>query len=61
MRTSTVHYAEDVPIYGAIEIQAANDEAAIELAMDVHAHGKVVLDDIAWNSATCARIVLNRI
>lgn len=57
MKTYTVLYAEDVPIYGSAEIEAENDEAAIALAHDMHAAGKIVLDDISWNASVCHRIV----
>jgi|SRR5215475_6617014 len=57
MKTYAVLYAEDLPIYGATNIRAADDNAAIELAIKIHERGEVILDDIAWKSSTCARIV----
>jgi hypothetical protein len=57
MKTYTVLYAEDVPIYGSAEFEAETDEAALELAREIHEDGKVIFDDIFWNASVCHRIV----
>lgn len=57
MKTYSVLYAEDVPHYGTHEIEAENDEAAIEAAIAYHEAGSATVDDPSWNSSVCARIV----
>jgi len=57
MKTYTVLYAVDVPHYGAHEIQAENDDAAIEAAIALHKQGSVTFNDPQWSSSVCARIV----
>jgi hypothetical protein len=57
MKTYTVLYAEDVPHYGSHDIEAENDQAAIEAAVALHARGDVSLNEAAWDSTVCARIV----
>jgi hypothetical protein len=57
MKTYTVLYAEDVPHYGAHEIQAENDAGALDAAIGLHKRGGVTLDDAQWSGAVCARIV----
>jgi len=54
MKTYTVLYAEEVPHYGAHEIQAENDDAAIEAAIALHERGSVTFDDAQWSSSVCA-------
>lgn len=57
MKTYTVLYAVDVPHYGSHEIQAQNDDAAIEAAIALHKQGSVTFNDPQWSSSVCARIV----
>lgn len=57
MKTYTVLYAEDVPHYGAHEIQAESDDAAIAAAIALHERGSVTFDSAQWSSSVCARIV----
>ena len=57
MKTYTVLYAEDVPHYGQAEIEATDDDAAIEAARKVHAEGSLDLYDPDWDNAICKRIV----
>ena len=56
MKTYTVIYAEDVPHYGLAEIEAADDDAAVETAVnrreDYHD-----LYDPDFNNPVCRRIV----
>lgn len=55
MKTYTVLYAEDVPHYAAVEIQAACDEEAIAFARSCD-FGDAALEP-EWNNAVCKRIV----
>jgi hypothetical protein len=57
MKTYTVLYAEDVPHYGAHDIKAENDQAAIAAAAALHQIGGVSLTEANWRGAFCARIV----
>jgi hypothetical protein len=57
MKTYTVLYAEDVPHYGQAEIEATDNDAAIEAARKVHAEGSLDLYDPDWDNAICKRIV----
>ena len=57
MKTYTVLYAEDVPHYGQAEIEATDNDAAIEAARKVHAEGSLDLYDADWDNAICKRIV----
>ena len=57
MKTYTVLYAEDVPHYGFHDIEAENDQAAIEAAITLHKRGEVSLPEAHWDSTVCARIV----
>jgi hypothetical protein len=53
MKTYTVLYAEDVPHYGATEIEAENDAEAIAMAKAADFD----TDDPDWNNTVCKRIV----
>jgi hypothetical protein len=58
MRTYSVLYAQDVPHYGTSEIEADNDDEAIEKAKAISDDDLTVLTlDPAWDSAVCTRIV----
>jgi hypothetical protein len=57
MKTYKVLYAEDVPHYGYHDIEAEDDQAAIEAAVAFHESGDVSLYEAAWDSSVCARIV----
>jgi len=57
MKTYTVLYAQDVPHYGFHNIEAENDQAAIEAAIALHERGDLSLTEAAWDSTVCARIV----
>jgi hypothetical protein len=57
MKTYTVLYAEDVPLYGLHAIEAENDQAALEAAIALHKRGDVSFNEAAWDSTVCARIV----
>jgi hypothetical protein len=57
MKTYTVLYAEDVPHYGSHDIEAENDQAAIKAAIALHERGDISLNEAAWDSTVCARIV----
>jgi hypothetical protein len=57
MKTYTVLYAEDVPHYGQAEIEATDDDAAIEAARKVYAEGSLDLYDPDWDNTICKRIV----
>jgi hypothetical protein len=56
MKTYSVLYAEDVPHYGFHDIEAENDQAAIEAAIALHKRGGVSLSEAHWDSSVCARI-----
>jgi hypothetical protein len=45
------------PHYGSHAIEAENDQAAIEAAIALHERGDVSLNEAAWDSTVCARIV----
>jgi hypothetical protein len=55
MKTYTVLFAEDVPHYGAAQIEAENDAAAVEAAKAFDLSD--VTDDPAWEYSVCRRIV----
>jgi hypothetical protein len=55
MKTYTVLYAEDVPHYATVEIEADSDTEAIERAK-AHDFGDAALE-AEWNSSVCRRIV----
>lgn len=55
MKKYTVLYAEDVPHYGTLDIEAINDEAALTLAK---AHNPTTIaHDADYEHAACKRIV----
>jgi hypothetical protein len=55
MKKYSILYAEDVPHYGILDIQAPDDEAAIELAKS-HDPGAIA-HDADFENAACKRIV----
>lgn len=55
MKTYSALFAEDVPHYGVVEIEANDDEAALEAAKTVDV--SVAADDPEWENAVCRRIV----
>jgi hypothetical protein len=55
LKTYSVLFAEDVPHYGCVDIEAANDAAAIAAAKAFNVRD--VTDDPAWSSTVCVRIV----
>jgi hypothetical protein len=55
MKTYTVLFAEDVPHYGTVEIEAEDDNAALEVAKAYNL--SEVTTDPEWESGVCARIV----
>lgn len=57
MKTYTVLYAEDVPYYGQAEIEATDNDAAIEAARKAHANLDLYLYDADWDNTICKRIV----
>lgn len=57
MKTYTVLYAEDVPHYGQAEIEATDNDAAIEAARKAHANLDLYLYDADWDNTICKRIV----
>jgi hypothetical protein len=57
MKTYTALFAEDVPHYCTVEIQAGNDEAAITQAKQYPAKFDMNFDDPDWNNPVCQRIV----
>lgn len=57
MKTYSVLYAEDVPHYGHAEIEATDDDAAIEAARKLHAESSLDFYDAEWDNAICKRIV----
>lgn len=57
MKTYTVLYAEDVPHYGQAEIEATDNDAAIEAARKGHANLDLYLYDADWDNTICKRIV----
>jgi hypothetical protein len=56
MKTYSVLYAEDVPHYATLEIQAASDEEAITAAKARHT-GDLDFDSPDWESPILRRIV----
>src|SRR5207248_1410216 len=58
MKTYTVLFAQDIPHYGTVDIEAENDDHAIEAARiywrDVE---NDPVSDPDWNSSVCKRIV----
>lgn len=56
MKTYTVLYAQDVPNYSAVEIQAATDEEAIAAAKARHT-GDMDFEDPDWENPILRRIV----
>ena len=57
MKTYSVLYAEDVPHYCAAEVEAENDDGALEKAKDHPNTGHLNFDDPDWNNPVCFRIV----
>jgi len=57
MKTYTVLYAEDVPHYGQAEIEATDNDAAIDAARKAHADLDLYLYDPDWDNTICKRIV----
>ena len=57
MKTYTVTFAEDVPYYRTLEIDAENDEQAITKAKKYPANHDMQFDDPDWNNPICQRIV----
>jgi hypothetical protein len=55
MKTYIVLFAEDVPHYGTVEIEAADDNAALEAAM-AYDFSEVTTDP-EWENSGCRRIV----
>jgi hypothetical protein len=55
MKTYTVLFAEDVPHYGTAEIEAENDEAALEAAKACDI--SEVTNDPSWGNSVSKRIV----
>ncbi|ODS56452.1 MAG: hypothetical protein ABS36_08700 [Acidobacteria bacterium SCN 69-37] len=55
MKTYTVLFAEDVPHYGSVEIEASSDEAALEAALVFDLTEATLEPD--WQNGTCRRIV----
>jgi len=55
MKTYTVLFAEDVPCYGTAEIEAENDDAALEAAK-AYDQGDVAKEP-EWSYAGCLRII----
>src|SRR5258707_2000447 len=55
MKTYSVLFAEDVPYYGTVEIEAEDDAAALQeaLALDF----SEVADEPEWENSACKRIV----
>jgi hypothetical protein len=56
MKTYTVLYAEDVPHYTSVEIQAASQDEAINAAKARHT-GDLAFDDPDWENPILRRIV----
>jgi hypothetical protein len=56
MKTYTVLYAEDVPHYATVEIQAASDEEAVAVAKARHS-GDLDFDSPDWENPILRRIV----
>jgi hypothetical protein len=57
MKTYTALFAEDVPHYCAVEIEAETDEQAIKQAKGFHGKFDIDFDDPDWNNPVCQRIV----
>src|SRR5580658_4769949 len=57
MKTYTVLFAEDVPHYCTVDIEAESREQAIEKAKDHPNTGNLNFDDPDWNNPVCFRIV----
>jgi len=58
MKNYTVLYAEDIPHYGAREFDAANDELAIQRAIDITPEAmSAFTNDPDHNNPQCRRIV----
>jgi len=55
MKTYTVLFAEDVPFYGTVEIEAADDDAALEIAKSCDVSDAAT--DPEWCNSACKRIV----
>ncbi len=55
MKAYTVLFAEDVPHYGAAEIEAEDDAAALEVAKAYDL--SEVTNDPEWENSVCKRIV----
>jgi hypothetical protein len=55
MKTYTILYAEDVPHYASVQIEAQSDEDAIKRAK-VHDFAGEALE-AEWNNPVCRRIV----
>jgi len=55
MKTYTVLFAEDVPHYGTVEIEAKDDNAALEVAK-AYEFSDLALD-AEWENSGCRRIV----
>jgi hypothetical protein len=59
MKTYSVLFAEDVPHYGSVEIEAASDGEALAKARALWGSGADrPTDDPDWSSTICHRIVL---
>lgn len=55
MKTYSVLFAEDVPHYGSVEIEAENDAGALEAARGYDL--SEVTTDPEWENSVCKRIV----
>jgi hypothetical protein len=55
MKTYSVLFAEDIPYYGTVEIEAENDVAALEVAKAYDL--SEVTTDPEWGYSVCKRIV----
>jgi len=58
MKTYTVLYAQDIPHYGSVELEAENDAEIVEAARGYWDATELdPADDPDWNSPVCKRIV----
>ena len=55
MKTYTILYAEDVPHYASVQIEAESDEDALQRAMVFDYAGEAL--EAEWSNPVCKRIV----